>query len=365
MKQIPSSKIVQAADIIRTAIMNGDLVKVLPSERRLSEQLKISRASVRKALEILTKEGLLAPVEQSRKRQIIEQDGVIQLQASGQVVFLTQKPAHESSPQVLEQYAQLSYYLSKAEFSITMETSDVFNYNHVMPELMEDLVRGREHVHWILHQCPEHVQSWFDQSPMRATVFGSVFPGAEMPYVDVDFCSAARHATGYLLARGHKRLGLIRFRSHLAGDDRAYQGMVDGLMSHSSYEELAPPKVLTHNFDIGRLTSELNHLFSTPEAPTALIVVNIHHLITVMTHLPAIRIPIPQRVSVISLCHDQVLDSFSPKPTCYSCGDQLIMQLVRMVLGYDSGGGGGDDNESLLVPELMAGKSVLNIGSSQ
>lgn len=359
MKHIPSSKIDQAADIIRSAILSGDLVQVLPSERRLSEQLQISRASVRKALEALTREGMLAPVQASKKRLIIETAGVRKKVENKQVIFLSQKPAHESSSQVLEQFAQLNHYLSKAGYVAEMVTSGIFHYNQVLPEQMEELTARREGAHWILHQCPEHVQLWFAACGIRATVFGSIFPTVGLPFVDVDFCSAARHATGYLLARGHKRLGLIRFRSHLAGDDCAFQGMVDGLMSHAEYGALAAPQVLTHNFDVGRLTYELNQLFAKPDAPTGLLVVNFHHMVTVMTHLPSIGISIPEDVSIISLCHDEVLEYFSPKPTCYGCGEQLVMQQVRMVLGYDSGA--CEDKGSLLIPEQIVGHSVRRV----
>lgn len=359
MRELPSSKVAQATDIIRAAICDKTWTAELPSERKLAEQLRISRASVRKALEVLTKEGLLAPGERSKKREIIQTGDWQKNQGINRVVFLTQNPAHDTSPKVLEQFAQLSYYLSKAGFEVEFESSEVFGFNRVSSDVMEQLVSKHDRAHWILHQCPEHVQWWFSEKKINATVFGSIFSGVELPYVDVDFGGSARHATGHLLARGHRRFGLVRFRSQLAGDDCAFRGMVDALMSHRERHMLEVPQVLTHNFSVERLKRSLDLVFAEPNPPTALIVVNFHHLITVMTHLPSIGFPIPDKVSVISLIHDQMLESFSPKPTCYSVGDHLIKRLVQLVLGRVSGSSAEEDN--LLIPELIDGKSVKSV----
>ncbi|NWK54764.1 substrate-binding domain-containing protein [Verrucomicrobiaceae bacterium N1E253] len=356
-RQIPSSKIAQATEILRSAIAKGEWEEFLPSERVLSSQLQISRVTLRKALDSLTHEGLIAAAERSKRRAILAKKSGAE--SVSRVVFLTQKPAHESPAQVLSQYAQLCHYLSKVGLEVQLESSDIFQYNQVSQDVLTRLVESHDRAHWVLHQCPEFVQLWFFEQGISATVFGSAFPGINLPSVDVDFRSAGRHATGYLLARGHRRLAMVRFRSTLAGDDLAYQGMVDALMSPSSILPRPSPVVMSHNYDVARLTRELDRLFSLPDPPTGLVVVNFHHVLTMISHLSSIGLSVPGDVSIISLSDDVVFESFSPRPVSYRLGDVLVKKLVRQVI--DSVSGVTDHRQVLLISEQIPGGTVAKL----
>ena len=109
MKGIPTNKATQTAHIIREAIDRGEWAQHLPGERTLAKDLMISRACLRKALEILTTEKVLSPVEKSKRRTILQKaTGDI---TTNKVIFLSPEPAHRAAPMVLEQVAQLRYYL--------------------------------------------------------------------------------------------------------------------------------------------------------------------------------------------------------------------------------------------------------------
>ena len=56
-----SAKYIQMANALRTAISEGEYKSAsrLPTEQQLMQQFSVSRQTVRNALEILTKEGLI------------------------------------------------------------------------------------------------------------------------------------------------------------------------------------------------------------------------------------------------------------------------------------------------------------------
>lgn len=355
MHKIPTSKVVQTADILREAIATGEWARHLPGERSLARDLMVSRACLRQALDILTREGVLARAEQSKRREIMAPRGRTGTRRR-RVVFFTPEPAHKAAPLVLEQIARLRYFLAKAEISVELVASPVFTRPHTSDQTMRHLVGEHSGAHWILHQCPEHIQRWFDQNNRSATVFGSPFSGVDLPYVDIDFKSAARHAAGRLIARGHRRLGIIRFRSHLAGDDLALDGMREACRLHQG-DILPDPVVLCHNFHVERLTASIDRLYAAPLPPTAWIVMNHHHFVTTYTHLLSRGVMIPENVSMVSLCHDAILDRLSPLPASYKVGDRLIRTLSRMVINSAKG---SVSKSSLLVPDLQPGATVAD-----
>ena len=111
MHSIPTSKVAQAVSIIRKAIADGEWTEYLPGERTLARDLMISRACLRQALETLTQDGVLAPVERSKRRTIARRPGKKSLNKIKKVVFFTPEPAHKAPSLVLEHVVR--FYFSR------------------------------------------------------------------------------------------------------------------------------------------------------------------------------------------------------------------------------------------------------------
>ena len=73
-----SSVLSQGVQIIKKMILAGSWVDSLPSERKISETLGLSRTTVRKALNQLTSEGILSPSAPRQTRKIIMTPTVIE-----------------------------------------------------------------------------------------------------------------------------------------------------------------------------------------------------------------------------------------------------------------------------------------------
>src|ERR1043166_6845480 len=87
----------QTADILRNAIRQGEWTERLPGEHTLSERLKVSRTTLRAALGMLRREGLL-DISQGQRVKIVARpertDGAADTKVVGVVAGL---PSHELS----------------------------------------------------------------------------------------------------------------------------------------------------------------------------------------------------------------------------------------------------------------------------
>ncbi len=356
MPDIPTNKSTQAVAIIKELIFKGEWQNHLPSERVLAKQLMMSRACLRQALEKLTLEGVLAPPEPSKRRQIAKIPNVDKMVLSGKqkVIFFTPESPHSISPMVYEQVAKLREFLAKSDIYLEILSSTIFQHENTsfgpLERIMEDYPNG----YWILHQCPHYIQEWFDSSSIPSCILGSPFPGIKIPSFGYDFRGAARHAAGKLLSLGHKRIALIRFRSQLAGDDSALIGIEEAIET-SMTEGVHPPVVMTHNFHVDRLTTSLDALYQSNKPPTAFIIVNHHHFLTAFSHLLSRGISIPKQVSLISLTNHATLACLSPKPACYSNSDRVLKRVANLIINRSNE---ESTEATLITPELSPGKTI-------
>lgn len=353
MNATPTSKSAQAKEIIKRSLAKGEWQDYLPSERALANELMISRACLRQALETLTLEGYIAQSEQSKRRKVLKQPEIDPIHSH--VIFLTSRPETEATVPSLIQIAELRNNLSKSDQKLSVVAPAFYSHQNVTDATMKKFVATYPDSRWVLHQCPEHVQRWFDKQSIPAIISGSRFGGVQLPVIDVDLKSACRHATGILIAKGHRRLGLIRFRTQLAGDDLAQEGMTEAIAGSTCSEEIQRPSIIEHNFHSENLASSLNKIYTAPAPPTALIAVNDHHFISTFTYLMSKGIRIPEDVSIICLADNPELKHFHPQPTYYSCGKKRIQAISKHLHAPTL------HTKTLVSPEIIHGKSVAAV----
>lgn len=355
MNKTPTSKSAQATDIIKSALAKGTWHKFLPSERSLASELMISRACLRQALHVLTLEGYISKAEQSKRRKILKTPKV--QSPRHQVVFLTSCKETEATIPTLIQIAELRSLLAKNKQQLTVVAPPFFQHENVTDRTLQSFIELYPDAHWILHQSPNHIQQWFSKQSLNAVVLGSRFPGITLPSIDTDLKSASRHAAGLLLAKGHTRIGLIRFRTKLAGDDFALEGINEAIQAyeHTHSTNVPYPIVIGHNFHSENLTTTLDRAYSSSTPPTALISVNDHHMVTAYTHLMNRGLSIPDDVSLISLTPNPQFKNFQPMPTHYSCGSQHVQAIVKHLAHPIP------NFTKLILPEIIHGKTVSSL----
>lgn len=349
---LPKNKSTQAALHIREQIINGLYENTLPSERILSEQLLISRNCVRDALAILTRDGLLSPPEQSRRRSILKttQANHAHTQKISRCIVLTPNTELNSTEQFLGQLSRLRSLLASAEIFVEVRSSPAFRTTAPQQQL-EELTASLPNSIWLLHLCPESIQKWFESSGLFCVVFGSKFTNIDLQSVDSDHAAAVRHATGRLLKLGHRHMSLLIPRTTLAGSQMAEAAFQETL-SRSHHDTTA--QVLRHDFNLPRLTDTLTKIFSKATPPTALIVQNSHHFLTVYSHLLSLKLSIPRDISILCLAHSSCFERLSPTPTHYSTGVKFIRSLANTIINCPE----RRKTNAMLIPDYKEGSTI-------
>ena len=324
---LPKNKSAQAAQHLKTLILNGQFGTTLPSERLLSEQLLISRNCLREALSQLTKDGVLEPSSPSKRRKILLTSENSPRSKIQRCIIISPTPEHKAPAMLLSQLASLRNTLLKSNISVEICSTQAFRRKDVDVALTS-LINDLPNATWVLHQCPESIQSWFQDQGLPAIIFGSAFPEVTLPCVDADHVAGVRHAASQLIRLGHRHIALLIPRTTLAGAQLAELGLTQALEQTQTDVKYT---VLGHDFDIPRLTSKLSSTFRVEDPPTAIIVQNHHHFLTVYSHLMSLGLKIPQHVSLISMTSDPSIERLSPTPTSYSTGTKLLRSLASTI----------------------------------
>lgn len=350
-KQLPKSKFVQLADIMRERIASGEWTHALPPERFLAEEFLVSRTTLRRALAILTDEKLLLPVVSRRGQRLIQAAAPRRVgRGLKRVCILT--PTLHGSPQLIEQLGVMRLLLGNAGIAVDVDEAGLLIDQQDPSSTLSRILRRHANSIWVLHKMPEQVQRWFERERLPTVVFGSVFPGVSLPGVDLDFRAAARHATGLLLARGCRHLVLLVHRTPLAGDSKTVEAVTGELTRHG----LPAPRVLRHDSNRMRLMDALDReIVARLGECDALIIANDHHLLTALPHLMRRGVRIPEDISLIHLSNDPAVERLSPLPYRYEPGSLRVRRLVAAVKTLFDG---GSPKSSLLIPELLEGESL-------
>jgi LacI family transcriptional regulator len=188
------------------------------------------------------------------------------------------------------------------------------------------------------------------------------FPGTA---VITDNFEASRNAGRYLIGLGHERIAIVTLVSRLAG-------MVDRLegFRHALEEERLPIREeYLRGVDPGDLTLQSSYqrgreLMQLPDPPTAIFCGNNRITLGVMRALGELRVPCPERVSVLGFDDFEWAACFNPpittiaQPT-YEMGKQAMQLLIRQIEGKKDEVGNGESHVTVLQSELRIRDSTV------
>ena len=348
----PKSKSGQLADLLRTRIMAGEWMSSLPSERQLAAEYFVSRTAVREAFRALAEDGLVEAARSTRRGRTVRAGSVEPrtVPRAGQVMLVT--PSLRESPLMLEHLAVLREWFGQHGTQVHVREAVRLTEESEPERSLRRWSLASPDTVWVLHKMPAQVQRAAQDIGLKAIVFGSVWPGVTLPSIDVDFRAVVRHAAGRCLARGHRRLAVIVHRTVLAGD----AAIVEALGAEMARHEVPPPMVLKHDFNRARLIDALDHRIIPPATrPEALLVVNQHHLLTVLPHLLHRGLRIPHDLSLVYLSNDPTVERLSPLPDRYDLGDRL---LRRLALAAQARLAGERPGSVALLPRFLKGETL-------
>ncbi len=316
MLELPQrhSLVNQTAAALRKGIRGGEWQSVLPGERTLAAKLQVSRPTVRAAIALLEREGLLKG-QRGIGRRIQAEPVEPAPVPRDRVGVITSKPIHQMPPVTLFYLNELRNHLQEAGFRLEIFADPALE--EAKPErALDKITRQPDVACWILSAPTAAAQTWCAERALPVLVAGTVETGLPLPFIDLDYQAVCRHAAGVLLRHGHRRIALFLAGAHLAASRLSLEGLRAGVEIGSRDD--AAVVLVEHDGTPRGICQKLDQLLARAEPPTALVVSRPLHVLTTLTHLARRGVGVPGNLSIISRDNDSWLDYLTPPVSRYT-----------------------------------------------
>lgn len=311
----------QVAEHMRSQIVEQRISGNMPGIHQLAADLMVNHKTVKAALEILQRDGLLISQGRGKPRRIQIQrlSGARTLR----IAILLYDPDDRKVDHILRMVSQLAeaghhpFYAKKTLVDVGMRVSGVAG-----------LVARTEADAWVVVAGSLPVLEWFsEQSFPVLALFGRVATvniASAIPYT----VPALREVIDHLISLGHRRIVMIArkdrrkpepgFSEQLFLDELAAHGITTGPYNLPDWEETR-----------GGMRSLLESLFRhTP--PTALLIQGPELVTAVMMYCLHLGIKVPQQLSLVSMDPDRTFAWCSPSISHIGFDNRpLIRRIVR------------------------------------
>ena len=321
------SLIEYTAQIIREALSAREWIEQMPGERELSQQLHVSRPTLRAALALLERDGLL--LRQPGRRRGIVKPARLPVRKSPKVIgLLAPGPFQEIVPSAHLWLNSLQSHLRDKGYDIQIHSSRTC-YSQSPERELAAFTRRVPALVWVLFLGTERMQRWFMESGLLCVTSGTPYSGVELPSVDLDHRATCRHAAAQFLGRGHRCIAFMRQGPASAGDIESEVGFLEAFRANPG----GVPIVAEHDGSPSGIRSQLKTLLRRTQKPTGFLVARAMPTLTVASELIRRGYRLPHDAAVIGRDNDHFLDFFSPGIARYQVDSQLQAQrLARLVL---------------------------------
>lgn len=332
MTEIPKrlTLVAQTADILRGDIQRGEWTDTLPGEIPLCERLQVSRITLRAALKILQREGLIE-VQKGHQRRITPKARVAAAPPRPKLVgLLTTVPLYEIPPYAMFQIGELRRHLHDAGYALEILADPRFARRQPR-SILENLVPPVRVSCWILHQSTPAIQQWFQHRRLRALILGSALEGIECPSIDIHHRAVSNHAVGVLLRLGHRSIALLMPKEGGVGDRECERGFREAF--ETAQKPGPVPHLFRHEPSVNGVRASLAAALRAQPKPSALLLFWPEDVLTVLGLLGQEGLRVPQDISVISLSDEGYLARVIPAVARYRLNRKAYVEkFQRMVL---------------------------------
>jgi DNA-binding LacI/PurR family transcriptional regulator len=344
----------QVAANLREGMQDGRWGGAFPGENQLAAELDVSRNTVRKALEILEKEGVLGGRGHGRSRAITTAGAAMAMQRPLRVAILRHDGIGEDDPQSSLIIAEIKHSLEAAGYRAfeCVKAQKELNFN--VSRISKHLITAGADA-WIVVAGSRQLLEWCASQETPCLALYGRTEGLSIARTGPDTVEAYRDATRKLITLGHKRIVLIvreGFRKPpLGGCELAF---MNELKSHgiptSSYN-LPDWEESPEGFN--RL---MESLFKTTP-PTAMIIDEVCWYSAALAFLLRRGIRVPEQVSLVSGDCEPLLDMCYPRFAHMRWDNRLIVR--RIVRWVDAVRKVKADRHAINIPaEFVSGGSI-------
>jgi LacI family transcriptional regulator len=310
---------------------------VLPGVNRLAEDLGVSRETVRAALALMERQGLLQPQGEGRARLIVEHSPPAGAKHPGLRVgiLLRESLDHEVNGAFqrlvmgiwhgLEQAGHVSVFAPKAQEELDHQPARIIRMVKRFPADV-----------WLVFAGSLEVLQWFAAGAQPALAIGGRLKGLPIAGASRDPLPAFRAVFRQLIAMGHRRITLI------SGRERRQPSLSS--IERTLQEEFAAHGIPFGPFNVPEweptpegLDARLRELFRvTP--PTAIQVHSSAAAVGVLSFLHRQRIQVPEDVSLICESMENSMVWHRPALAHFSTDwNAILRRVLRWVDGVANG----------------------------
>jgi DNA-binding LacI/PurR family transcriptional regulator len=328
MRRLPKrmSLVAETASTLKQWIAEKELSEVLPGELRLKTLLGVGRNTLRLALKVLEDEDWISASGQGQQRHVQKHRLPSHYPSSQRrlpVTFLSPFPTVDRI--ILLEMEDLQMHLAEQGRELRFIAPNIFHLQKPERHLAR-LVKENPSSAWVLHFVTGAVQQWFGQRGIPAFIYGTPYPGVNLPYVVNDWESAAFHAGLQLVRHGHRRIALLGFAKPVPGVQAVERGLRRALATVHPEAQLL---ILSENGSPPAVARSLETAFRLEKRPTALVFASSSHLLTCLSWLISKGIAVPAEVSLICVPSDSWLHELCPSICHYENNPRSFAHHVR------------------------------------
>ncbi len=314
----------QVASHLRKELLRGKRIGVMPGEQRLVKELGVGRDTVKEALRLLEKEGLLLTQGKGRRRRIALPESGVKPEGM-RVGVLLFEPADRESAFV----AELRHRLADSGHSVVLAHKSLVELNKDVKRVAR-MVGATPADAWIVFAGSENVLEWFGEQPFPVIAYAGQYPrDMKVAGVAPRRRDAMTEVVRRLFSLGHRRMVL------LAGSGAKPRPFLDGLEAHGI--ATGPYNIPDWEFSPDGLRRCLDALFATTP-PTALLVDEVFVFHIVERYLARRGFFAPEHISLVSLDPDPIFDWYEPGIAHISWNSSYVIRRIeRWVMNVSQG----------------------------
>jgi DNA-binding transcriptional regulator YhcF (GntR family) len=193
---------------LREGIQQGQWGDQFPGEQQLARDLDVSRYTVRKALRILEKEGVLGGHGHGRNRSITAAGAAVAAQRPLRVNILRHDESLTDNTQTSMVLIEIMHSLEAAGHQVSQLKKSQIELRHDVARLTRQLA-GTPADAWVIEAGSRPLLEWCAKQPTPCFALYGRTKGLALARTGPDSVQAYGDATRQLIALGHRRIVLI------------------------------------------------------------------------------------------------------------------------------------------------------------
>jgi len=339
----------QVVELLRQGLAAGRWKDELPSEAELCRAFRVSRATVRKAIEQLVRERRLKPGGRGRHHQILRGSPTHTPRSGHLVRILTPYAPDSFTSAHLVMFEGIRAAANAAGYGVEFEYRPKLFKTRGSTEFSRlDLLPDT--AGWILMYSTLHIQRWIATRGFPGVVFGTLYPGFKLPCLQLDMEASARHAAGLFHARGYRTMVFLLPEFTSLGDRLSGAAFVEEARRLGSHAIIA-----TYKAEMTDLRRTLDHLLLSRPRPNAFFSNCAEHSMTLLCHLQQSGLVVPEDAAIACGWDDPFLAHAIPSIARYRINHSRVGSRIGNMLLDAIRNGAGKCPHLKLLPDFIPG----------